>query len=167
MTEEISTKPYLIRALYEWCADSGYTPYVAVAVDAHTLVPLEFVRNGEIVLNISGLATHRLKIDNELITFQARFGGVSRDLSIPIANVISIYARETGHGMAFEVPKALAQEHAEEQRSDNTEPSAQEIVAERPSLSIVSTGAEGGEDTPPDEPPGSPAPGRPKLTRIK
>ena len=167
MSDEISTKPYLIRALYEWCTDSGYTPYVAVAVDAHTLVPREFVRHGEIVLNISGLATHRLKIDNELITFQARFGGVSRELSIPIDNVISIYARETGQGMAFEVPKALTLSDAEEPSLDGTEAPAQEAVAERPNLSIVSTDAEGSEDTPPDEPPGSPAPARPKLTRIK
>jgi stringent starvation protein B len=167
MSDEISTKPYLIRALYEWCTDSGYTPYVAVAVDAHTLVPREFVRNGEIVLNISDQATHRLKIDNAFISFQARFNGTARELSIPVANVISIYARETGHGMAFEVPKALALSEAE-----NTGPVAdtgvtQEVATERPSLSVVSSEpATETEDTPPDEP-GSPSPGRPKLTRIK
>ena len=105
---EISTKPYLIRAIYEWCADNGFTPYIAVAVTERTLVPREYVKNGEIVLNVSSQATHRLSIGNELIEFQARFGGVARDLSIPVENVSAIYARENGHGMAFDVPKALA-----------------------------------------------------------
>jgi stringent starvation protein B len=167
MTEDISTKPYLIRALYEWCTDSGYTPYVAVAVDAHTLVPREFVRNGEIVLNISDQATHRLKIDNAFISFQARFTGMARELSIPIANVISIYARETGHGMAFEVPKALALSETEDTSPVADTEVTQEVATERPSLSVVSSEpAAETEDTPPDEP-GSPTPSRPKLTRIK
>ena len=109
---EISTKPYLIRAIHEWCTDSGYRPYIAVAVDEHTVVPREFVRNGEIVLNVSASATNRLNISNELIEFEARFGGVARAVSIPIDNVSAIYAQETGHGMAFEVPKALAESSA-------------------------------------------------------
>lgn len=103
---ETSTKPYLIRAIHEWCTDNGYTPYVAVAVDARTHVPMEHVRNGEIVLNVSPLATNHLRLGNQLIEFQARFGGVPRELSIPVENVTAIYARENGHGMAFEVPKA-------------------------------------------------------------
>jgi len=106
---ETSTKPYLIRALYEWCSDNGYTPYIAVAVDERTIVPREFVRNGEIVLNVSPLATNHLQIANDLVSFQARFGGVARELSIPVENVISIYARETGHGMAFEVTRHVSQ----------------------------------------------------------
>ncbi|MGB7181652.1 MAG: ClpXP protease specificity-enhancing factor [Burkholderiaceae bacterium] len=105
---EISTKPYLLRAIHEWCSDSGYTPYIAVTVDNQTVVPTEFVRAGEIVLNISLSATNRLTIGNDLIEFQARFGGVGQDLSIPIENVSAIYARENGHGMAFDVPKAPA-----------------------------------------------------------
>lgn len=105
---EVSTKPYLIRAIFEWCTDCGYTPYIAVAVDERTQVPREFVKNGEIVLNISTTATNRLDLGNEWIDFQARFGGRARDLSIPVYNVTAIYARETGHGMAFDVPKALA-----------------------------------------------------------
>jgi stringent starvation protein B len=105
---ETSTKPYLIRAIHEWCADNGFTPYLAVAVDSRTMVPREFVRNGEIVLNVSMSATHHLKLGNELIEFQARFGGVARELSIPVENVSAIYARENGHGMAFDVPKAPA-----------------------------------------------------------
>lgn len=101
---EVSTKPYLVRAIYEWCADNGYRPFIAVAVDERTLVPREFVRNGEIVLNISAEATNRLHIGNELLEFEARFGGVARHVSIPIDNVSAIFAQETGHGMAFEVP---------------------------------------------------------------
>ncbi len=105
---EISTKPYLLRAIHEWCSDSGYTPYISVSVDANTVVPQEFVRAGEIVLNVSLSATNRLVIGNELIEFQARFNGRAQDLIIPVENVSAIYARENGHGMAFEVPKALA-----------------------------------------------------------
>ncbi|MFN3566127.1 MAG: ClpXP protease specificity-enhancing factor [Burkholderiaceae bacterium] len=110
---EPSTKPYLIRAIYDWCTDAGFTPYVAVAVDETVRVPAEFVRNGEIVLNVSSLATNRLKIDNEAIAFQARFGGVPRDVYVPIARVVAIYARENGQGMAFPAPEPLASEAGE------------------------------------------------------
>ena len=96
---ELSTKPYLIRAIHEWCTDSGYRPHIAVVVDERTLVPREFVRNGEIVLNVSAMATNRLQISNDLIEFEARFGGVARHVSIPIENVSAIYAQETGQGM--------------------------------------------------------------------
>ena len=105
---ETSTKPYLIRAIHEWCSDNGYTPYLAVAVDERTQVPREFVKNGEIVLNVSPMATNRLSLGNDVISFQARFGGAAREIAIPIENVSAIYARENGHGMAFDVPKALA-----------------------------------------------------------
>ena len=103
---EPSTKPYLIRAIYEWCTDSGYTPFLAVHVDATTRVPQEFVKNNEIVLNISALATSKLQIGNDLVEFQARFGGKARTISVPIANVSAIYARENGHGMAFDLADA-------------------------------------------------------------
>jgi len=105
---ELSTKPYLIRAIHQWCEDSGYRPYLAVLVDERTHVPREFVRNGEIVLNVSAVATNRLQLGNELIEFEARFSGSVRQVSIPIENVSAIYAQETGHGMAFDVPKPLA-----------------------------------------------------------
>ncbi len=122
---ELSTKPYLIRAIHEWCEDSGYRPYIAVAVDDRTIVPREFVRNGEIVLNVSAAATNRLVLGNELIEFEARFSGAVREVSIPIENVSAIYAQETGHGMAFDVPKALAHPPERAQpssRSTSTEP---------------------------------------------
>jgi len=100
---DISTKPYMLRAIYEWCTDSGFTPYLAVKVDAATTVPLEFVKKGEIVLNISYGATSGLKMDNDAIHFRARFGGVSREIYVPVHNVLAIYANENGQGMAFEV----------------------------------------------------------------
>ena len=117
---ELSTKPYLIRAIHEWCADCGHTPYLAVVVDERTVVPRAYVKNGEIVLNMSMSATNRLTIGNELIEFQARFGGIAHELSIPVENVTAIYARETGHGMAFDVARAPAPK--DEQRRDDRRP---------------------------------------------
>ena len=107
---ERSTKPYLIRAIHEWCSDSGLTPYLSVQVDANTRVPAEHVKNGEIVLNVSLNATRNLTINNELIQFSARFNGVSREVSIPVERVQGIFARENGQGAFFTVesPAALA-----------------------------------------------------------
>jgi stringent starvation protein B len=98
-----STKPYLIRAIHEWCADQGFTPYLAVKVDATTRVPREFVKDGEIVLNVGLEATHQLLMGNEEISFQARFGGKAFPVVVPIERVAAIYASENGEGMAFEV----------------------------------------------------------------
>jgi stringent starvation protein B len=164
---EPSTKPYLIRAIYDWCTDAGFTPYVAVAVDESVRVPTEFVRNGEIVLNVSALATNRLKIDNDAITFQARFGGVPRDVYVPIARVVAIYARENGQGMAFEVPRSLP---ADSEAPADAEPRPQEAAPrERANLVPVATSsADGGA---PDSGPTEPTPprpsDRPRLTRVK
>ena len=112
---EIPTKPYLLRALFEWCVDNGYTPHIAVKVDSRTQVPAEYVKNGEITLNISPAAVHKLQLGNELIEFSARFGGVARQISVPVPNVYALYARETGHGMTFDIesPKPGLQSVAE------------------------------------------------------
>lgn len=99
---KVSTKPYLVRAIFEWCVDQGFTPYIAVAVDERTVVPPGYARDGQIVLNLAPDATNHLVMGNDLITFQARFGGVAHALSVPVANVLAVYARENGHGMAFE-----------------------------------------------------------------
>jgi stringent starvation protein B len=136
-----STKPYLLRAIWEWCTDNGLTPHIAVAVDGNTRVPREFVRDGQIVLNVGSDATHKLTIGNEFIEFQARFGGVARDLSVPVGRVTAIYARENGAGMAFDLD-----------------------VDDR--LSPPEALASADEPTPPDQPP-RPEGGRPKLQRIK
>jgi stringent starvation protein B len=99
---EISTKPYLIRALYEWCTDAGHTPQLLVAVDGRTRVPPGFVKDGQIVLNISAGATRNLTMDNDWIQFSSRFGGVSHEISIPVDRVMAIFARENGQGLHFE-----------------------------------------------------------------
>jgi len=103
---EISTKPYLLRALFEWCVDNGYTPHIAVRVDSRTQVPAEYVKGGEITLNISPNAVHKLQMGNESVEFSARFGGVARQISLPVANIYALYARETGHGMTFDTDGA-------------------------------------------------------------
>ena len=138
-----STKPYLVRAIWEWCNDNGFTPYIAVQVDARTNVPREFIRDGQIVLNLGIEATNKLQIGNDLIEFQARFGGVARQLSVPVSQVSAIYARENGAGMAFEVGV-----EGEEDASEVPESSPEVAVEENP------------------EPP-RPDGGRPKLQRIK
>lgn len=98
-----STKPYLLRAIHEWCLDNGLTPHLAVMVDEQVLVPQGYARDGQIVLNIGHDATSGLSLGNDAISFQARFGGVSHHLYIPVSHVVAIYARENGQGMAFEV----------------------------------------------------------------
>ena len=106
---DVSTKPYFIRAIYEWCSDCGFTPYLSVQVDDRTRVPIEYVKNGEIVLNVSLNATRNLTINNELIQFSARFNGVSREVNVPVDRVQGIFARENGQGAFFtvEAPAAL------------------------------------------------------------
>jgi stringent starvation protein B len=163
---ETSTKPYLLRALYEWCTDNGYTPYIVVVVDDSTRVPAEFVKNGEIVLNISFEATGNLKIDNDFIHFKARFGGVAREIEVPVSNVSAIYARENGQGMAFEVQRDEDGQRKKKPRSEPTKTPPKKIS---PLLSAVPPAS-----TDPDKPPSDdnqPDPpgkgGRPRLTRIK
>ncbi len=163
---EISTKPYLLRAIYEWCTDNGYTPYLATIVDARTRVPKEFVKNGEIVLNISFTATSGLKMDNDFINFNARFGGVSREISVPVENVIAIYARENGQGMAFEVSKLPARDDGDTTESATPATSAPALAAVPPSQQGEETSAP--DSSGPDDNPEPPKKGgRPTLTRIK
>ena len=163
---ETSTKPYLLRALYEWCTDNGYTPYIVVVVDASTRVPAEFVKNGEIVLNISFEATGNLKIDNDFIHFKARFGGIAREIEVPVSNVSAIYARENGQGMAFEVQRDEDGQRKKKPRSEPTKTPPKKIS---PLLSAVPPASTDPEKSPSDDnqpdPPGKG--GRPRLTRIK
>lgn len=98
-----ATKPYLIRAIHEWCSDQGETPYLSVKVDSRTHVPMEFVKNGEIVLNIGAAATKSLALDNDAIKFSARFGGVAREIWIPVSRVAGIFSKESGEGLFFQV----------------------------------------------------------------
>jgi stringent starvation protein B len=164
---EVSTKPYLIRAIHEWCSDSGYTPYIAVVADDLVSVPREFVKNGEIVLNISPLATSRLSLGNEFIEFQARFGGVARDVSVPIEKVIAIYARENGQGMAFDLPGAAAPAGIAAAAA-RPEASAPAPVALVPVDRLVAPTVPTDDPSEPPTPPTPPRPGdRPRLTRVK
>lgn len=118
-----STRPYLIRALHEWCCDNGFTPYLAVAVDASVQVPREFVKDGEIVLNTSYDATGNLHLGNDYIEFKARFSGVAREIRVPVDHVLAIYARENGQGMAFPPPeRESAQAQSEQQPPDEPPP---------------------------------------------
>ncbi len=145
-TELPSTRPYLIRALYDWCSDNGFTPYVAVKVDHSVQVPREYVQGGEIVLNVSMDATSSLKLGNEFIEFKARFGGKPRDIMVPIHRVMAIYARENGQGMAFPV-------------SDDDALAAPTLAA----VPVQDAPVEDGDDpTPP-----TPNTSRPTLKRIK
>ena len=164
-----STRPYLLRALHDWCTDNGFTPYVAVQVGAGVQVPMEYVKNNEIVLNVSFEATSDLKLGNECIQFRARFGGITREIIVPVGNVVAIYARENGQGMAFPMPTggAPAQTSAEPLplrglRLAKSEPEPQPEPEPEPPA-VEST-------TPPDEKPDPdqpPASGRPSLKRIK
>lgn len=114
-----STKPYLIRSIYDWCIDSGFTPYVSVKVYPELDIPSEFVKNGEIILNISANAVHGLIINNEFISFDARFNGVSRKLEIPFNAIRGIFAKEVNQGIAFSPDKEDGQE-----RIDNDQQSS-------------------------------------------
>jgi stringent starvation protein B len=165
---DISTKPYMLRAIYEWCTDSGFTPYMAVKVDATTTVPMEFVKEGQIVLNISFGATNGLKMDNDAVHFHARFGGVSREIYVPVHNVLAIYANENGQGMAFEV-NGPAPEAAPRSAPEAVTPVT---TATTPGLSAVPSGPQAEPAkvlaSVPDDDGDPPKKGpRPTLTRIK
>ena len=97
------TRPYLARAIYEWICDNNLTPYLLVdATQPNTRVPEQFIQDGQIVLNIVPHAVHQLHMSNDAITFSARFGGVSRDIYVPLYAVLGIYARENGQGLFFD-----------------------------------------------------------------
>lgn len=153
------TKPYLLRAIFDWCVDNGQTPYVAVRVDAHTRVPMAYVRDGQIVLNIAPYATHQLSITNEDISCQARFNGVAQQLYVPMGNVIAIYSRETGQGMAFEAGirsgSAMELGGLEEAEDESAESGQEEATPDSP----VDRGEEAGK---PKTPPAS----RPSHLKI-
>ena len=166
-----STRPYLIRALHEWCTDNGFAPYLAVQVDASVQVPREFVKNNEIVLNVSFDATSGLKLGNDYVEFKARFGGAPRDIIVPVSHVVAIYARENGQGMAFPAPPPDVVLSA---APSAQVPSADAALAadEPKGLQLVKGDEASGDaaDTePPTQPPSSPTSGggRPALKRVK
>lgn len=149
---ETSTKPYLIRAIYEWCTDNGFTPYIAVFVDASTSVPREFVKNNEIVLNVSFDATSGLNMGNEWIHFSARFGGVSRKIEVPIENVLAIYARENGQGMAFPVERSGPETAPATEREPEPPPKLTSVDTDVPAEATIETDPGDDEPNPPPVP---------------
>lgn len=158
-TDSPSTRPYLIRALFEWCTDNGFTPYIAVLVDESVRVPNEYVKNGEIVLNISMDATNALRLGNEYIEFKGRFGGVVRDILVPVDRVVAIYARENGQGMAF--PMLASSSHSPgEGAQAHTKPTVLTSVTN-------STSASDDAAEHPHHPPSPSGGGKPSLKRVK
>ena len=173
-----STRPYLIRALHEWCTDNGFTPYIAVFVGPQVRVPMEYVKNGEIVLNVGFEATTALELGNERIEFKARFGGSSREISVPVDHVIAIYARENGQGMAFPVPAGAApagqgagDPPAPAQDATDRPGMVLRLATDRDDPAPVPSAAPTGKNAPgpdTDPPPDAPPTGsRPALKRIK
>ena len=174
-----STRPYLIRALHEWCTDNGLTPYITVQVDEKTQVPREHVKNKEIVLNVSFDATSGLKLGNEYIEFKGRFSGVARDIIVPVSRVIAIFARENSQGMAFPNPADVTTEsdgmvedartsittvHSE--RLSETIRKVSKLVSVEAVTPVTEAGDQGQDDNRPR--PGSPSSGsRPNLKRVK
>ncbi|MBF5009303.1 ClpXP protease specificity-enhancing factor [Burkholderia pseudomultivorans] len=171
--QEISTKPYLLRALYEWCTDNGYTPHIAVRVDNSTRVPRQFVRDGEIVLNISFEATSQLQMGNEWIEFTARFSGKAHKIEIPVANVLAIYARENGQGMAFQVDAVAGEGEDSGAFDDADETPGDEPGAPAAGLTpVAESGAneepsEGADEPPKTDGDGSKGGSRPRLKIVK
>jgi stringent starvation protein B len=170
-----STRPYLIRALHDWCTDNGFTPYIAVHVSSGVQVPMEYVKNNEIVLNIGFEATSGLQLGNEYVEFKARFGGVGREIKVPVDHVVAIYARENGQGMAFPVPtesgaksEAVTEVSAAQPRGLRLASTDTDSQAPAPAPATAAALAPAS-STPDDEPPEPSVPtgGRPALKRIK
>ncbi|MFY7865210.1 ClpXP protease specificity-enhancing factor [Roseateles sp.] len=190
-----STRPYLIRALHDWCTDNGFTPYIAVHVDRFVQVPMEYVSNNEIVLNVGFDATSSLDLGNEFIQFKARFGGTAREIIVPVDHVVAIYARENGQGMAFpapelqspgdkspadvsnvaeaSVPAPAIEPRVSPLRAVRSAPSAEMGLSEVPNADPeqaldLSAGDESSPTKPDDEPQGpAPSTTRPALKRVK
>ncbi len=170
-----STRPYLLRALHDWCSDNGFTPYIAVHVAAGVQVPMEYVKNNEIVLNIGFDATSGLQLGNEYVEFKARFGGIAREIKVPVDHVVAIYARENGQGMAFPMPteggiKAappveVGPSPVRGLRLASTDTPAPDATPALSPVAPLASVASEPLDQPPE--PTAPAGGRPTLKRIK
>ncbi|QHF04911.1 ClpXP protease specificity-enhancing factor [Pseudomonas asturiensis] len=136
-----SSRPYLVRALYEWIVDNDCTPHMLVNAEFPSVqVPQGFANDGQIVLNVSPSAVRHLHMDNEAVSFEGRFGGVPHTLYVPVAAILGIYARENGQGMVFDLEPSMEEE-------DDIE-------------------MDDGDDSPPDSEPPRPT-GRPSLKVVK
>ena len=145
MSELIPTKPYMVRAIHEWCVDNGLTPHLLVAVNSQCRVPMAFVKDGEIVLNLNYSATKDLHMDNDAIVFSARFSGVSQNLYVPMGAVKGIFARENAQGMFFEVSLESSNNETANNKTGSvatdvnavSEPKTTEMPKKKPTLTIV------------------------------
>jgi stringent starvation protein B len=177
-----STRPYLLRALHDWCTDNGFTPYLAVHVGPGVQVPMEYVKNNEIVLNIGFEATSGLLLGNEFVEFKARFGGMAREIKVPVDHVVAIYARENGQGMAFPMPTEGGRDTASGEPEQGPVRGLRLASVESGSLLTAhsrqtppSSAAPADPPTDPGQPPSPPVPAgptsspgsRPSLKRIK
>jgi len=171
-----STKPYLLRAMYQWCIDYGFTPYLSVKVDGNTRVPLEHVKDGVIVLNVGSNATRHFTISNDEVAFYTRFNGISREVLVPIGAVTGIFSRENGEGLAFPV-EAVAEGAAQDSPSvaDDQETLTDNNLgegAQKPFPVVASTsskkrtGSSEADENPSDDKPGGPK-GRARLRVVK
>lgn len=161
---DVSTRPYLIRAIHEWCTDQGLTPHLVVLADDTVQVPRQYVQDGRIILNVSATATSGLELGNDWIVFSARFGGVPHEIMVPVDRVMAIYARENGQGMAFEGMQDVSAE------MEDDEAAGEDDVP--PTIKLVPAAAAdpaSDDDAPSPKPPRGSAggPGRGKLKRIK
>jgi stringent starvation protein B len=141
MSALISTKPYMVRAIHEWCVDNALTPHLLVVVNAKTRVPMGYVKDGEIVLNLNYTAIKDLHIDNDAIVFSARFGGVGHNIYVPMGAVKGVFARENGQGMFFEVETSDATQMTEVENDSSAESKPADkpktMQKNKPSLKIV------------------------------
>lgn len=168
VSDAASAKPYLLRAMYEWCVDQGYTPHLAVMVDDNVLIPPGYARDGQIVLNIGPEATNQLALGNEAITFQARFAGVVHSIYVPVGHVCAIYAAQNGQGMAFEPDLQAAVDNASE--APGLAPVAEDDSAARSGPVLHCTegvGKKTDDDDDDDKPPPGGGGRRTRLTVVK
>lgn len=149
-----SSRPYIARALYDWIVDNNCTPYILVDAARNGVeVPREYVKDGQIVLNVSPSAVRALHMGNDIITFDGRFGGEALTIVVPLDALMAIYARENGQGMVFEVEPYHADEVGEEEV--------------QPGLEAVTPGPKVVESEPPSEDKPPRKPGRPSLKVVK
>jgi stringent starvation protein B len=163
MSQLSPRRPYLLRAFYEWLLDNQLTPHLVVDVTLPGVqVPMEYARDGQIVLNIAPRAVGNLELSNDEVSFNARFGGVPRQVSVPLAAVLAVYARENGAGTMFEPEAAYDEDVASLNDEDGSTDSESETV-----MSVID-GDKPDHDhnnDPDDDPP--PRGGRPALRVVK
>ncbi|NRB39823.1 MAG: ClpXP protease specificity-enhancing factor [Pseudomonadales bacterium] len=162
------TRPYFLRAIYDWIVDNECTPYLAVYADAEGVeVPREYVENGEITLNISPGAVANFHMDNDYVLFNARFNGISQSVAVPIAAVLGVFAKENGQGMAFPEEPGYEQGILQDGIEIHEDADSASSNVGTPGLVTVSSGDKKPDDDPkPPTTPSSPK-GRPQLKVVK